>query len=96
MTRAQKEQYVIEFYKQDKTLRDYQTSPCGPSWYRCHKKKVKLKVEWEWGQLDEKDDYDTELKTKITQAIKLFSEGKTPVDVVTDIGSLLPSTLNQN
>ena len=41
-------------------------------------KKVKLEVERERGQLEEKDDYDIESKSKNTQAIKLFSEGKTP------------------
>jgi hypothetical protein len=45
-------------------------------------KRVKLEVERERGQLEEKDDYDIESKSKITHAIKLFSEGKTPVDVV--------------
>jgi hypothetical protein len=44
--------------------------------------RVKLEVERERGQLEEKDDYDIESKSKNTQAIKLFSEGKTPVDVV--------------
>ena len=45
-------------------------------------KKVKLQVERERGQLEEKDDYDTESKSKNTQAIKMFSEGKKSVDVV--------------
>ncbi|HET7148450.1 MAG TPA: hypothetical protein VFI73_08125 [Candidatus Nitrosopolaris sp.] len=41
-----------------------------------------MEVERERGQLEEKDDYDIESKSKNTQAIKLFSEGKTPVDLV--------------
>jgi hypothetical protein len=45
-------------------------------------KKEKLEVERERGQLEEKDDYDIGSKSKNTRAIKLFSEGKTPVDVV--------------
>ena len=52
-------------------------------------KKVKLEVERERGQLEEKDDHDTESKSKNTQAIKMFSEGNTLVDVA--IGLDLPA-----
>jgi hypothetical protein len=48
-------------------------------------KRIKLEVERERGQLEEKDDYDTESKSQTTQAIKMFSEGKTPVDVVIEL-----------
>lgn len=48
-----------------------------------------MEVERERGQLEEKDDYDTESKSKNTQAIKMSSEGKTPVDAV--IGLDLPA-----
>jgi hypothetical protein len=41
-----------------------------------------LQVERERGQLEKKDDYDTESKSKNTQAIKMFSEGKILVDIV--------------
>ena len=83
MTRAQKEQYVIELYKQDKTIREIiQRVHMSPRDIGVIIKKVKLQVERERGQLEEKDDYDTESKSKNTQAIKMFSEGKTPVDVV--------------
>ena len=41
--------------------------------------KVKSEVERERGQLEENDDIKS--KSKITQAIKMFSEGKTPVEV---------------
>jgi hypothetical protein len=41
-----------------------------------------LQVERERGQLEKKDDYDTESKSKNTQAIKMFSEGKNLVDIV--------------
>ena len=44
-----------------------------------------MEVERERGQLEEKDDYDIESKSKITQAIKLLSEGKTPVDVIIEL-----------
>ena len=83
MTRAQKEQYVIELYKQDKKIREIiQRVHMSPRDIGVIIKKVKLQVERERGQLEEKDDYDTESKSKNTQAIKMFSEGKTPVDVV--------------
>jgi hypothetical protein len=83
MTRAQKEQYVIELYKQDKKIREImQRAHMSPRDICVIIKKVKLQVERERGQLEEKDDYDTESKSKNTQAIKMFSEGKTPVDVV--------------
>lgn len=41
-----------------------------------------MQVERERGQLEKKDDYDTESKSKNTQAIKMFSEGKNLVDIV--------------
>ena len=83
MTRAQKEQYVRELYKQDKTIREIaERTHMGFGDIGAIIKKVKLEVERERGQLEEKDDYDTESKSKNTQAIKMFSEGKTPVDVV--------------
>ena len=89
MTRAQKEQYVIELYKQDKKIREIiQRVHMSPRDIGVIIKKVKLQVERERGQLEEKDDYDIESKSKNTQAIKMFSEGKTPVDVV--IGLDLP------
>ena len=52
-------------------------------------KKVKLELERERGQLEEKDDYDIESKSKTTQAIKMFSEGKTPVDVAVGLDFIL-------
>ena len=86
MTRAQKEQYVIELYKQDKTIREItQRVHMSPRDISAIIKKVKVRVEGERGQLEEKDDYDIESKSKNTQAIKLFSEGKTSVDVVIDL-----------
>ena len=83
MTRAQKEQYVRELYKQDKTIREITQ--------RVHiflrdigaiTNKVKAQIESESGKLEGKVDYDIKLKSKTTQAIKMFSVGKTPIDVV--------------
>ncbi|MGB7956065.1 MAG: hypothetical protein WCF23_18995 [Candidatus Nitrosopolaris sp.] len=86
MTRAQKEQYVIELYKQDKTIREItQPAHMSPRDIGVIIKKVKLGVERERGQLEEKDDYEIELKSKITQAIKMFSEGKKQVDVAIEL-----------
>ena len=90
MTRAQKEQYVRELYKQDKKIIEIiQRVHMSSRDVSAIIKRVKLQVERERGQLEEKDDYDTESKSKNTQAIKMFSEGKTPVDVV--IGLDLPA-----
>jgi hypothetical protein len=84
MTKAQKEQYVRELYEQDKTIREItQRAHMSPRDIGVIIKKVKLEVERERGQLEDRDDYDIESKSKITQGIKFFSEGKTPVDVVT-------------
>jgi hypothetical protein len=90
MTRAQKEQYVIELYKQDKKIREIiQRAHMSPRDICVIIKKVKMEVERERGQLEEKNDYEIQSKSKNTQAIKMFSEGKTPVDVV--IGLDLPA-----
>ena len=43
-------------------------------------KKVKLQANGERGPLEEDDDIKS--KSKITQAIKLFSEFKSPIDVI--------------
>jgi hypothetical protein len=86
MTKAQKEQYVIELYKQDKKIIEIiQRVHMSPRDICAIIKKVKLEVERERGQLEEKDDYDIDSKSKNSQAIKLFSEGKTPVDVVIEL-----------
>jgi hypothetical protein len=83
MTRTQKEQYVIELYKQDKTSREIAE--------RTHMSfrdigvitdKIKAEVEREAGHTDEQEIDNNEPKSKQSQAFKLFSEGKTPVQVV--------------
>jgi hypothetical protein len=86
MTRKQKEQYVIDLYKQDKKIREIaERTHMGFRDIGAIIKRIKLEVERERGQLEEKDDYDTESKSQTTQAIKMFSEGKTPVDVVIEL-----------
>jgi hypothetical protein len=83
MTRAQKEHYVIELYKQDKTVREIvQRVHMSPRDIGVITNKVKAEIEGESGQLEGKVDYDIKSKSKTTHAIKLFSEGKNLVDVV--------------
>jgi len=83
MTRAQKEQYVRELYKQDKTTREIAE--------RTHMSfrdigvitdEVKAEVERKAGHTDEHEIDNMRSKSKESQAFKLLSEGKTPVDVV--------------
>ena len=83
MTRAQKEQYVIELYKQDKTTREI--AQLAHMSFRDIGKiinRLKSEVEREKGHVEERNDYDIKSKSKTSQAIKLFSEGKDLVDVV--------------
>ncbi len=83
MTRAQKEQYVRELYKQDKTTREIaKRAHMSPRDIGVITNKMKAEIERESGKLEGKVDYDIESKSKTTQAIKLFSEGKNLVDVV--------------
>jgi hypothetical protein len=72
MTKAQKEQYVRELYKQDKKIREIaERTHMGFRDIGAIIKRAKLEVERERGQLEEKDDYDIDIesKSKITQAI---------------------------
>ncbi|MDQ6862454.1 MAG: hypothetical protein M3044_01385 [Thermoproteota archaeon] len=83
MTKAQKEQYVIELYKQDKTTREIaERAHMSPRDIAVIIRKVKAEVEREAGHTDEEEIDDNEHRSKQSQAFKLFSEGKTPVDVV--------------
>lgn len=52
---------------------------CLFSWYKTIINGYKEEIEGQDGQLEERDDIKS--KSKTTQAIKLFSEGKSPVDV---------------
>jgi hypothetical protein len=90
MTKVQKEQYVIELYKQDKKIREIiQRVHMSPRDIGVIIKKVKLEVERGSGQPEGKVDYDIKSKSKTTQALKLFSEGKNLVDVAIAL-DLLP------
>ena len=83
MTRAQKYMYVKELYKQDKTIREIaQRVHMSPRDIGAITNKMKAEIDGESGKLEGKVDYDNKSKSKITHAIKLFSEGNTPIDVV--------------
>jgi hypothetical protein len=80
MNREEKEQYVIQLYKENKSTREI-AKIMHMSFGRIAAitKKVKLEADRERGQLEEDDDIKS--KSKTTQAIALFSELKTPVEV---------------
>jgi hypothetical protein len=80
MSRVEKEECVIRLYKENKSTREI-AKIMHMSFGRIAAitKKVKLEADGERGQLEEDDDIKS--KSKITQAIKLFSELNTPVEV---------------
>ena len=76
MSREEKEQFVIQLYKENRSIRDI--AKLMHMSFRdigAIINKLKLEAERERGQLDENDDIKS--KSKTTQAIKLFCEGKT-------------------
>ena len=87
MTRTEKEQYVIQLYGEDKNYKEIAKL--------THKsirdisniiKRHHENIERENGQLEEtNDDYDVKSKSKTTQAIKMFSEGKSPTNAVIEL-----------
>ena len=82
MNRTEKEQYVIQLYKEGKSIREI--AELVHMSFRdigaIIKKKVKLvEADGERGPLEE--NHDVRSKSKTTQAIKLFSEGNSPVEV---------------
>lgn len=81
MNREEKEQYVIQLYNENKSTREIaKLTHMSFRDIGAITKKVKLEADGErGGQLEE--DEDIKSKSKTTQAIKLFSELKTPVEV---------------
>ena len=81
MTRAEKQQFVIRLYKENKSIREI-----AKLMHMSFRDIGTIINEWkeeaqrEKGQLEEK--HDIKSKSKITQAIQLFLEGKTPMEVV--------------
>jgi hypothetical protein len=83
MNRAEKEEFVIRLYKEDKSIREI--AKLMHMSFRdigaiIHK--VKAEVEREAGYTDEQEIDNNEHRSKQSHAFKLFSEGKTPVQVV--------------
>ena len=79
MNRAEKEQYVIQLYKENKSTREIaRLMHMSFRDIGAIIKKVKLEPDGERGHLE---DHDIKSKSKITQAIKLFSELDSPVEV---------------
>ena len=81
MNRLEKEEYVIRLYKENKSTREIaKLTHMSFRDIGAITKKLKLEVDGERGQLEVDDDIKS--KSKTTQALKLFSELKTPVEVV--------------
>ena len=80
MNREEREEYVIRLYKEGKTVREI-AEHVHMSFRKIGTiiNRLKSDVEGERGQVEEDDDIKS--KSKTTQAIKLFSELKTPVEV---------------
>jgi hypothetical protein len=81
MNREEKEKYVIQLYKDNRSTREI--AKLTHMSFRdivTITKKVKLQANGERGPLEEDDDIKS--KSKPTQAIKLFSEFKSPIDVL--------------
>ena len=83
MTKAEKKQYVIQLHKQGKDFKQIaQLAHMSLRDITSIIKEHQDKIERQNGTMDEKDDWDIKSKSKTTQAIKMFSEDKTPIDVV--------------
>jgi hypothetical protein len=80
MNRVEKEEYVIQLYNENKSTREIaKLMHMSFRDIASITKKVKLEAGGERSSLEEDDDIKS--KSKSTQAIKLFSELKTPVEV---------------
>jgi hypothetical protein len=83
MTRDQKEKHVLELYQQGRTIRHIaEIMHMSFSQIGAITKPYKQKIEQESGQVEVDNYEDIKSKSKATQAIKLFSDGKDAVDVV--------------
>ncbi|MGC1930735.1 MAG: hypothetical protein WA667_17330 [Candidatus Nitrosopolaris sp.] len=81
MNREEKEQYVIQLYKEGKSVREIaKLMHISFRDIGAITNKVKLQAERERGYTN--DEVDNEPKSPESQAFKLFSEGKSPVEVV--------------
>ena len=83
LNREEKEQYVIQLYKEGRSVREI-AKQMHMSFrdIGAITNRLKSEVEREKGHVEERNDYDIKSKSKTSQAIKLFFEGKDLVDVV--------------
>jgi hypothetical protein len=83
MTRAEKEEFVIRLYKENKSIREI-AKLMHMSFRDIGQilNKFKKEAKRERGHTDEEEIENNEPKSKESQAFKLFSEGKTPVQAV--------------
>ena len=80
MNREEKEQYVIQLYKENRSTREIaKLTHMSFRDIGAITKKLKLEADGERGPLEEAEDIKS--KSKITQAIKLFSELESAVEV---------------
>jgi hypothetical protein len=80
MNREEKGQYVIQLYKENRSTREIaKVMHMSFRDIGSITKKVKLEADGERGRREEDDDIKS--KSKTTQAIKLFSELESPVEV---------------
>ena len=83
MSRKEKEEYVIRLYKENKSIREI--AKLRHMSFRdigAIINKWKEETEREKGKLEGVYEYNVKSNSKITKAIQLFSDGKTPVEVV--------------
>ena len=80
MNREEREEYVIRLYKEGKSTREIaQLVHMSFRDIGAITKKVKLQADRERGYIN--DGIDTQPKSKEAQAFRLFSEGKSPIEV---------------
>src|SRR5581483_5553869 len=83
MTKAEKKQYVIQLHKQGKDFKQIaQLAHMSLRDITAIIKEHQDKIERENGTMD---DWDIKSKSKTTQAIKMFSEDMTPMQVVIEL-----------
>jgi len=84
MNREEKEQYVIQLYKENRSTREI----AGLVSFRdigAVIKKAKLEADGGRAALKEEEDDDIKSKSKFAQAMKLFSELKSPLEVAIEL-----------
>jgi hypothetical protein len=80
ITRVEKEEFVIQLYKENKSTREIaKLTHMSFRDIGAITKKLKSAAAGEKGPLEEDDDIKS--KSKTTQALKLFSELKSPIEV---------------